>query len=168
MARPIDFLQARSAASARRAALLGCLTALTVPVASAAPAAAASLKVKVPARVHRGGVYTITLTGSYLRAELSGRAYLVSLIQFNPSPCKLTAQLENAQVRAIEFYLAPPGSPQRVGAFEPSSPFSRGDRLAASRTGRRRVCAYLYPRFVGANSTVAPIARATGVYRVVS
>jgi hypothetical protein len=136
--------------------------------ALAAGASAATLKVSVPGHLHKGDHYAIKLSGSYQKSELSGRAYLISLIQFSGKPCKATAQLENSQVNSnlLQFYFAPQKSPQNVGIFETHSPFTRTDGFVAGRLGSRRVCAYLYPKFIAPGSTVKPIASAGKAYSV--
>lgn len=147
---------------------VGVLSATILSAASAAGAGAASLNVSVPAHLRKGASYTIKVTGHYRRSELTGTAYLISLIQFSAAPCRASAQLENRQVDAnsLQFYFAPPHASQKVGIFERSSPFSREDGFSASRLGPRRVCAYLYPGFIGSADTTAPIARAQRAYRV--
>jgi hypothetical protein len=140
--------------------------------ASASAAAAARLRLSVPAHVWEGAAYRIDIRGSFSRRELTGSAFLISLIQFAPSACQSTAQKENAWSRrtntGLQFYLAPGSDPRRgrIGVFERSSPFGRGDELKASSLGSRRVCAYLYPRFISAGATTSPIARADRPYRV--
>lgn len=150
----------------RRSVAVG--LAMFCSAASAAGAGAAGLKITVPAHPHKGAAYTIKLTGHYKRSELTGKAYLISLIQFSGAPCKASAQLENQQVNGnlLQFYFAPPHASQRVGLFEKSSPFSRGDPFTATRVGPRHVCAYLYPKFIGSSDHTTPIATADRAYRV--
>ena len=56
--------------------------------------------------------------------------------------------------------------PSRVGIFETKSPFTRLDGFKAGDLGTRHVCTYLYPKFIHASDTTAPIARADKKYRV--
>jgi len=138
----------------------------------ASAATAARLRLSVPAHVRRGAAYRIDIRGSFSRRELSGSAFLISLIQFAPRACQATAQRENAWSRrtntGLQFYLAPGSDPRRgrIGVFERSSPFGRSDELKALSLGSRRVCAYLYPRFISAGAATSPIARAEMTYRV--
>jgi hypothetical protein len=150
----------------RRGGALG--LAILTAAATAASAGAAGLKISVPAHLHKGATYTIKLTGSYRRSEVQGKPYLISLIQFSASPCQATAQLENRRVNSnfLQFYFAPPRASQKVGIFEKSSPFSRLDGFTAARIGSRHVCAYLYPKFIGATDATAPIATADHAYKV--
>jgi hypothetical protein len=148
-----------------------CLSA-TVPGVVAAAASAAGVRVTVPAHVKKGARYTITIHGSYKKKEVTGRAYVISLIQFASIPCRGSAQDENQwAIRTgsnIEFYLAPGSDPARggVGVFETKSPFDRTDTLRASSLGTRHVCTYLYPRFTHASDATQPIARADKRYTV--
>jgi hypothetical protein len=128
---------------------------------------APALRISLPTRTRRGVPITVTVSGADPQATSSDPAYLIAVFQATATPCQLTAQLENARVRGLWFYLAPPTARQRVGVFEATSPFVRSDRLAPVRTGPRRVCAYLYARAALPDSTPAPIARATGAIRVV-
>jgi hypothetical protein len=135
-------------------------------------AAAASLKLTVPAHVKKGARYTIQIHGSYKKRDITGRAYLISLIQFAARPCSTSAQEENVWAirngQNIEFYFAPHSDPARgnVGLFETKSPFDRTDTLKASAAGTRHVCTYLYPRFTHASDATQPIARADKRYVV--
>jgi hypothetical protein len=135
--------------------------------ALAAGASGAGLKVSVPARVKQNQRYTVKIDGSYRRSELTGKAYLISLIQYSPVACKATAQLENRQVnrQLLQFYFAPTRSPSKVGIFEKTSPFSRRDTFTARALGSRRVCAYLYPAFITASAKVLPIATASKLFQ---
>lgn len=136
--------------------------------ATAAGAGAAGLKINVPAHLRKGTNYTIKVSGHYSASEVQGKAYLISLIQFSSAPCQASAQLENQRVNSnlLQFYFAPPRASQKVGIFEKSSPFARLDRFTATRLGARHVCAYLYPKQVGASDTTPPIATADHAYRV--
>jgi hypothetical protein len=142
--------------------------AILCSAASATTAGAAGLKVSVPAHLHKGQNYAIKVRGSYRPSELTGQAYLISLIQFSAAACKATAQLENQQVSSnlLQFYFAPPRASQKVGIFEKSSPFTRLDGFTAARVGRRHVCAYLYPKFIGSTDLTLPIATADRSYSV--
>jgi hypothetical protein len=150
----------------RRTGVLG--LAILCSAAGAASAGAAGLKISVPARVHKGASYRIGVTGHYRHSELTGKAYLISLIQFSGAPCKASAQLENHQLNAnlLQFYFAPANAAQKVGIFEPSSPFNRVDGFTSTRVGRRHVCAYLYPKFISSTAGTLPIATADRAYRV--
>jgi hypothetical protein len=166
-------VSARTRARRAPVAVLGAfvLFAPAAPATLAAPArtaaaAATSLRISLPAHARRGVPFTVTLSGADPRAAPGDPAYLIAVFQPTAVPCQLTAQLENARMHGPWFYLAPPTARQRVGVFEAASPFVRSDRLAPVRTGPRRVCAYLYARAVFPDSTLSPIARATGVVRV--
>ena len=138
--------------------------------ALASAASAASVKVTVPSKVKKGSDYVIQVHGSYKPSELKGRAYLISLIQFNARPCQATAQAENCwAIRAPWPHPVLPraeGSPQRVGIFMPKSPFNRTDGFIGGDLSTRHVCAYLYPKFIHAGDTTGPIARADKRYAV--
>ncbi len=135
----------------------------------AAAAGAATLSVAVtPASIHKRDNYEITVRGSYSKSELTGKAYLISVIQYSSAPCWRTAQLEatNATV-SLQFYLAPNIHSQKVGIFLTKPRFSRSDGFKALILGTRRVCSYLYPNFVsGKQDTTAPIAIASAKYTV--
>ncbi|HUO73579.1 MAG TPA: hypothetical protein VMU39_22610 [Solirubrobacteraceae bacterium] len=129
----------------------------------AAAAQGAKLKVSVsPAAIPKGTNYRVKVSGTYAKSELTGRAYLIAVIQYSAAPCKATAQLENNL--QPQFYLAK--NQQQVGVFETKSPFSRTDTFGAVVLGTRRVCAYLYPKVVGPADTTAPIATASAKYTV--
>jgi hypothetical protein len=128
--------------------------------AGAAAASAATLQIDVPAKVKKNAGYTIKLNGTFTRHEVSGRAFLISVIQYSPSPCKATAQQENT-LKTAQFYFGNKG-----GIFEASSPFARNDSFTAKRLGKRRVCAYLYSQQVSPSSSMAPIARAQKAFKV--
>jgi hypothetical protein len=135
--------------------------------AFAGAAHGATLKVSMsPSTIRVGDDYTITVSGSYSQSELTGRAYLISLIQYSSEPCKATAQEENSGPFTRQYYLRKNKHSQRVGVFESDSPFSRADSFTAVTTSTRRVCAYLYPQYIGAGSTTAPIAHASAEYTV--
>ena len=153
----------------RRLCLRVCALALLAlaPAAVAAPASAATLKVMVPAHMHKGDQFTIAISGHFKHREVHARAYLVAAIQCSAAPCKATAQLENTEVTAdLQWYFEPPHNTKNAGIFESRSPFTRTDTFKAGKPGSRRVCAYLYPKFIKANDTVAPIATASARYKV--
>ncbi len=134
--------------------------------AAAEAAQAATLKVSVtPSTIRKGADYKITVSGSFSQSELTGRAYLISLIQYSAAPCQPTAQGENGHF-TLQYYLRKNAHSQQVGVFENDSPFSRVDSFTAGTKSTRRVCAYLYPKYIGPSSTTAPIARASAKYTV--
>jgi hypothetical protein len=135
--------------------------------ALAADAGAAMLKISVPSRVRNGRHYTIALSGSFRTREVSGRAYLISVIQYGPRACKPSAQLENLSAGTMfQWYFKPRLGSNQVGIYERRSPFSRRDTFTARSLGSRHVCAYLYPRLIGPSSATAPIARADRAFKV--
>jgi len=146
--------------------------AIAIPIlgagALAAGASAATLAINVPAHVKQNRGYTVKIAGSYGRGELTGQAYLISLIQYSAAACKATAQLENSEVSAqrLQFYFAPARSPSKVGIIEKHSPFTRADAFTARALGTRRVCVYLYPRSITATAKVLPIATADKKFTV--
>jgi hypothetical protein len=132
----------------------------------AATALGATLSVRVtPATIHKGDDYRIEITGQFKRSELTGKAYLIPMIQYASSPCRSTAQLENDN-EPVQFYLRRKASSQHVGIFETNSPFTRIDAFSAATKSTRRVCVYLYPKYVGASTSTAPIAMASAEYSV--
>ena len=132
----------------------------------AAAAQAATLKVTVnPAQIHKGDDYKITVSGSYGASEVTGKAYLISMIQYSSAPCKATAQQENSHA-PVQFYFRTNPHSQRVGIFVGQSPFARTDSFTAASPSTRRVCAYLYPKLIGANDATVPIATASAKYKV--
>jgi hypothetical protein len=155
----------------RAAAAALCLSVLA-PAVLATAASAAGLKLTLPSHVKKGARYTIKIHGSYKKNQITGRAYLISLIQFADIRCRGSAQDENQwAIRTganIEFYFAPRSDPARggVGLSEPKSPFDRSDTLQASSAGPRHLCTYLYPRFTHASDSTQPIARADKRYVV--
>ena len=139
--------------------------------ALASAAAAASVKVTVPSQVKTGKGYGIRVGGTFTPSELTGRAYLIAAIQFANHPCRATAQAENATTDFVQWYLIPKSElklkhPKHVGVFESKSPFNRFDTFKAGEVSTRHVCAWLYPKFIGAGDTTKPIARADKKYRV--
>ncbi|MGI8863435.1 MAG: hypothetical protein ACR2JH_03390 [Solirubrobacteraceae bacterium] len=126
--------------------------------ATATAASAASLSVRVPSHsVRQHHAFQIKLSGSYRAAELQGKAYLVAAFQYDTTPCKATGAAEAGRTDA-SFFFSKVVSP---------SPFVRRFAFTAGRPGPRRVCAYLYPRVVSPMDTTGPIARASGLFRVI-
>jgi hypothetical protein len=144
---------------ARRARAVGLVLLCLGTIAASADAA--TLKISVPRRLHKGRAYTISIDGTFKRDEVKGRAYLIAAIQFSSQPCQPTALLENNLPNQPQFYFG-----SRVGAYETHTPFSRSDELIARAAGPRQICAYLYPQFVGPTDTTQPIATADAAYRV--
>src|SRR2546423_352126 len=70
---------------------------LSVPATAtlATAASAAGLRLTLPAQVKKGTRYAIKIHGSYKKSEITGRAYLISLIQFADIRCRGSAQDEN-------------------------------------------------------------------------
>lgn len=149
-------------------------TALTVAAlgsgALASAATAASVKVTMPSHIKKGNSYAIQIDGSYKPRELKGHAYLISAIQFSGLRCKATAQAEDRWAQQtgalLQYYFTTKAHPQRVGIFKTTSPFTQLDGFKAGDLGTRHVCTYLYPKFIRAGDTTAPIARADKPYRV--
>jgi hypothetical protein len=157
----------RSSRPVRRAFVVA-LVVLCSAVGAAA-ASAASLSIHVPSKVKKGKDYAIDLRGSFKKSQTTGKAFVISLIQFSSRPCRASAQAENRLKHvALQFYFAPNSDPRRgsVGIFERKSPFRRTDAFKAGSAGVRQVCAYLYPKKIGPDSRVAPIARADARYKV--
>jgi hypothetical protein len=158
----------RSKALARRGAAVA--IALMCPAAGAAAASAATLNVTVPATVVKGKGYPISVQGTFQKSETaSGKAFVISVIQFSPKACLASAQAEARSHRVIQFYLAPQSNPAKgaVGVFEKKSPFKIDRAFTAGKLGARRVCSWLYPSFIASpNVATAPIARADKRYRV--
>ncbi len=132
--------------------------------AVASAASAASLKVTVPSQVKNGTRYGVQVEGSYKPKELTGRAYVITLIQYNGRPCRATAQAENLWAiqshASIDFYL-------RTKAHLIGSASSRRGRRSHSRTGSAPAVsapAMCAPTCTPSSSTrailTAPIARA--------
>jgi hypothetical protein len=148
-------------------------TALTVAAlgsgAIASAASAASLKLTVPSQVKKGKGYAIQVNGSYQRRELTGKAYLITAIQFSNHSCKDSAQAENRSSDFVQWIYAPAkeqNHPVHVGVFETKSPFTKLNGFTAGDLGSRHVCSWLYPKFIHPSDTVHPIARADAKYRV--
>lgn len=158
----------RSRTLARRGAAVA--IALMCPAAGATAASAATLHITVPATVLKGKGYPISVQGTFQKSETaSGKAFLISVIQFSPKPCLASAQTESNAGRPIQFYLAPDSNPAKgpVGVFEKKSPFTNSRAFTAGKLGVRRVCSWLYPSFITSPKvTTAPIAKADKRYRV--
>jgi hypothetical protein len=124
----------------------------------------------VPASVVKGKGYPISVQGTFHKSETaSGKAFLISVIQFSPKPCLASAQAEARSRRGVQFYLAPDSNPAKgpVGVFEKKSPFTNNKAFTAGHLGVRHVCAWLYPSFIAAPDVpTAPIAKADKRYRV--
>jgi hypothetical protein len=146
----------------RRVRALGLAVVCLAAIASSAQAA--TLSIRVPHHVRKGQRYTITITGSFKRDEVKGRAFLMAAIQFSAQPCQKTAPLENNLPNQPQFLWR---STPQVGLFEAQSPFTqRNGPWKPGLVGRRHICAWLYPQFVGPTDDIQPIARADAVYRV--
>ena len=158
----------RSKALGRRAATV--VLVVLCSAASAAAASAASLHVTVPSSVKKGKNYTIALNGTFNKSQVGTRgAFLVSVIQFSPKPCLGSVQAESKNRRPIQLYFAPGNDPARgaIGIFRKTSPFSNRRGFTAGTVGRRRVCAYLYPKLIATpDDATAPIAKAQASYKV--
>ena len=146
-----------------RSRVLGAVVsaALIAAAASAATAEAATLSVAVsPATVHQNETYAITIAGRYNKRSLHTTPRLLAFIQYTGSACRSSATSEYALPTnewSWVFY------PQRS---ELRSPFSAVfDKLARTRFGERRVCAYLYPRKVTPSSSDKPLAVASAGFR---
>jgi len=127
--------------------------------AVAAGASAATLQVSVtPASIHTTKKFRVKITGTYTKSELTGKAFLVSFIQYSLKPCKADAAHE------LSAYGEDPFTDQNTGR----SPFGWKFTFTAGGPGVRRVCAYLYPKHVGPADKVRPLTRATATYRVQS
>jgi hypothetical protein len=134
-------------------------TTMLCAAVAATAASAATLHIKTPGHVLKGKSYEIELTGTFKKSEVKRRAYLVSAIQYSSKPCAATAQAEAN--RSVQFYFLPSPSSQKVGIFESKSPFTRIDGFTARVLGKRRVCAYLYPKILSSPmDPTLPIARA--------
>jgi hypothetical protein len=119
-----------------------------------ASASAASLKVKAPAHLHDGQVYSIETVGSFKQSELTGTAFFLAFLQFSWAPCKPTAQQEDALPHFRLYFRGP----------EKHSPFTETTRFTAGGSGERRACSYLYPKVIRRNDPGRPIATATAKY----
>jgi len=126
--------------------------------AVAAAAGRATLKIKVPARVHPNQHFRVTITVTFHRSAALAKPYLVAYVQFAGSACKPTANAERAlptAVRELDFAGKVAGSP-----------FTDWERWrAGTMTGTRRVCAYLYSRAVSPRNHAKPLLRASATYR---
>lgn len=130
-------------------------TALCCLGVPAAGAAAATLRIKTPSRVHTGQVYEITTTGTFKRKELTGTAFFLAFIQPNWSRCQRTAQLEKGFPSFVLYF----------HGLEKHSPFTQTNAFKAQGTGERRVCAYLYGKYIRPRDATTPIATATARYQ---
>lgn len=137
---------------------------LCAAATATAAASAATLHIRVPAHVPKGKAYSIELTGTFSKGDVSGQAYLISAIQYTSKPCASTAQVENK--RDPQFYFETNKAPYRAGIFESKSPFTRIDGFTALRLGARRACSYLYSKQISPRDTTLPIARAGILFRV--
>jgi hypothetical protein len=144
---------------------------LVIAAATAAAATTASLKVSVsPTTVHRGGAYTLTITGRYRRhtqrsvyripGAHHSSPYLLAFIQYSGARCRKTATAEYAlPTRYWSWVFYPPRS-------EPRSPFKLVfHERTRTRFGERRICAYLYPNKIAPRTTEKPIATASTAFR---
>jgi hypothetical protein len=141
-------------------------------LAAIASAASPSLKIKVvPATVHPGEQYKITITGTYDKLAIHTIPYLLAVIQYSGGACKPTVGGEFALPRAnwlSDFY---PLHPRRGGILEPNPSFSRIDQWHVRRVrpslGSRHVCAYLYSQHVPVTSTAKPLVKTSTTFRAV-
>ena len=126
--------------------------------AGASAATAASLYVtETPKTTHSGGTYHVTVSGSYRGRELTGSAFLLGVIQYDGRPCLKTGKAE-AKRTGFTFFLHETLA---------SSPFMvRASFTAGTRSGQRKVCAYLYPRSVSPTDNVQPLAHAGAGFTV--
>ncbi len=123
--------------------------------ATAATGAAATLRIKAPAQLRTGQVFEITTKGTFKHKELSGTAFFLAFIQPNWSPCQRTAQLEKGFPSFVLYF----------HGLERHSPFTQSKMFKAQGTGKRRVCAYLYGKYILPRDPTMPIATATARYR---
>jgi hypothetical protein len=141
---------------------------LLIAAASAAAATTASLKVSVsPTTVHRGGSYTITITGRYRTkvrhtkypirpASHHEIPYLLAFIQYSGTPCRKTATGEYSLPTRYWSWVFFPQRPEQRSPFK--LVFHERTR---TRFGKREICAYLYANRITPQTTVKPIARAS-------
>src|SRR5581483_4217714 len=119
---------------------------------SAAAAQAASLHVSVkPNPTHAGGHYTVTITGSFKRSQISGQPFVLAVVQYSSMPCAATAKGEFSRTGGTFFVH---GSP-------PRSPFKVTQGFTVGSPGVRRICAYLYGRVISPSDNATPLARAS-------
>jgi hypothetical protein len=119
-------------------------------VAAGAQAATLSVSVK-PNPSHAGGRYAVTIKGSYKASQVSGKAFLLGVIQYSAQPCAATAKGEYQRTGGTFF----------VHSSPPHSPFKFTEGFTVGSPGVRRVCAYLYGRVVTPSDNATPIARAS-------
>jgi hypothetical protein len=125
-------------------------------VATAAPAATLSVKVK-PARIHQSKMFDISITFSYTRSELKGTAWLIAFDQFNDtSPCNREASKEAKKPSAKQGRFADQAA-GKTGGWD--------FKFKAGGVGSRRVCAYLFAK-KDTRGTGTPLRRATTTFRV--
>jgi hypothetical protein len=135
---------------------------MLVPVANAAAAPAAQLKVAVsPAALHPHQAYTITITGRY-GLVASGAPYMLAFIQYSTASCRRTATAEyRLPGREWDWVFGQVHQQAEVGSpFKAVAYWTAGVRL-----GGRRVCAYLYWTQISPQSTVDPAATASASFR---
>jgi hypothetical protein len=126
--------------------------------ATAAGAAAATLAVAVPPHEVKSGTnFSVRLSGSYRKSELTGKAFLVAAFQYDRRPCRATAQAEHKLSDTSFFFY-------RTLA---SSPFEKTASFTAGASGARRICAYLYGKRLRPEDRGTPLVAATGFFRVV-
>jgi hypothetical protein len=138
----------------RRAGAVGLAVICSAATAAAASAATMSASVS-PLTIHKGTSFTIKIKGTYKQSELKGTAFLIAFIQYSTAPCKSTATKELAVTSGAYAH-----------STVPHSPFTRKDSFTAGVAGKRRVCAYLFPKEVSPGDNTAPIAKATVTYAV--
>jgi hypothetical protein len=132
--------------------------ALLWAVAPAGAATAATLNLTVPTHdVKHGQSFSISASGSFKRAELKGKAFLMLAFQYDSRTCQPTAQAEFGRHDTYFFF-------HKTIA---SSPFTRSSSWTAGSPGARRICAYLYPKSVTPADKLAPLVRTSGFFRVV-
>jgi hypothetical protein len=127
--------------------------------ATAVGAAAATLSVAVPSHAVKSRTdFSVRLSGSYTKSELTGKAFLVAAFQYDRLPCRATAQAEFKLSDTSFFFFRTLGS----------SPFAKTASFTAGAPGARRICAYLYGRRLLPQDKGTPLVAATGFFRVVS
>ena len=120
-----------------------------------AAAGGATLKITAPQRLLTGQLFELRTTGTFKRKELTGTAFFIAFIQPNWNACQRTAQLEKSFPSSVMYY----------HGSEKHSPFTEVKTFTAGGTGDRRVCAYLYSRYILPRDTTKPIATATARYQ---
>lgn len=133
------------------------VVALVSASAPASAASAATLSLTVPAHnVARHQVFSISASGTFKRSELEGKAFLAVGFQYDTRTCLPTVQAEFNR-KDIYFFFH-----KTIAA----SPFTRTWSWSAGSRGPRRICAYLYRKPVTPADRIAPLARASGFFRV--